>query len=188
MAATSPITSIWTPTSKRLCCLWCHLVVPAGCRIATCRPLIAPPSCPLVYQLVVALPLTVLSLHCPLVILSCQLVVALPLAVLSLCHPLVNSSCQLVVASSLLVLLLHPNPPSRPLITPSGCCVASRHTTLLSACHLIVPPHFVSLRQLIVTPSSLVVVAPPSRRPLIVLAGCCIACPWAALSSSRHSP
>ena len=30
-------------------------------------------------------------------------------------------------------------------------------------------------------------VAPPSR-PLIVLAGCCIVCPCAALSSSRRSP
>ena len=160
MAATSPITSIWTPTSKRLCCLWCHLVVPAGCRIATCRPLIAPPSCPLVYQLVVALPLTVLSLHCPLVILSCQLVVALPLNILSLCHPLVNSSHQLALDA----------PPSRRLFVSLCCLLLSRRASWLSCIISCCP-----------------LVAPPSR-PLIVLAGCCVACPCATLSSSRRSP
>ena len=49
--------------------------------------------------------------HCPLVVLSRQLVVALPLAVLSLRHPLVNLSRELIVSSPLLVLSLHPAPP-----------------------------------------------------------------------------
>jgi hypothetical protein len=107
-------------------------------------------------QLVVASPLLVLSLRCPLIILSRQLVVALPLAVLLMRHPLVNSSRQLVVASPLLVLLLRPAPPSRPLVAPGDCCVASRRADLSS---LVVSPLVVSLRQLVVALSYLVVLS-----------------------------
>jgi hypothetical protein len=136
---------------------WCPLVMPAGCRIASCRPLIALPSSRLVAP-----------------------AVALPLAVLSLRHPLVNSSRQLVDASPLLVLSLRPAPPSRPLVALAGCCVASRHTALLSSRLLVVPPLVVSSRQLVVAPSSLTALSPSHRagwllrclsllRPLVVV-------------------
>jgi len=108
MVDTSPIASVWTPMSTRLCCL---LLRPPGvvlsCQLVVASPLVIPslrrPLVVLLRQLVVASPLSVLSLRCPLVILSHELVVALPFAVLSLRHPLVNLSHQLVVASSLLV-------------------------------------------------------------------------------------
>jgi hypothetical protein len=110
-------------------------------------------------QLVVASPLSALSLCHPLIVLLHQLVVALPLTILSLCHPLVNLSCQLVVASPLLVLSLRPAPPSRPFVTPAGCCVASQCATLsLSRC-LVVPPLVVALRQLVGALSSLVILS-----------------------------
>ena len=75
----------------------------------------------------------------------------------------------------------HPAPPSRPLIVPAGCCVASQCAALLLSCRLVVPPLVVSSCQLVVTPSSLVVLL--KHRPLV-----CVACPCAALSSSRRSP
>ena len=151
---------------------WCRLVVPAGCRIASCRPLIVPPS---------RCPLNVLSLRCPLVILSRQLVIALPLTVLSLRQPLVIPSRQLViVASPFLVLSLRPTPPSRPLAAPAGCCVASRRAALLSSHRLVVPPLVVSSRQLVVAPSSLVVLS--LHRPL-VLSSC-----WLVVALSVLAP
>ena len=109
------------------------------------------------YQLVVALPLVVISLCCPLVILSRKLVVALPLTVLSLHHPLVLLLCQLFVISLLLVLLLRrplvlsscrlvvvsplDAPPSRCLtVSPSRRLVASLSCRLVvsSSCRLVV--------------------------------------------------
>ena len=72
-------------------------------------------------------------------------------------HPLVNSSRQLVVASPLLVLSLRPAPPSCPLFALAGCCVASQCTALLLSRHLVVPPLVFSSRQLVVVPSSLVI-------------------------------
>ena len=128
-------------------------------------------------------------MRCPLVVLSRQLVVALPLAVLSLHHPLVNSLIQpLVVTLPLLVILLCPAPPSHPLVAPAACCVASRRSALSSSRRLVVPPLVVLSRQLVVAPSSLVVLS--LHRPLI-LSWCwlvCVACPCAALLSSRRSP
>ncbi len=145
MAATSPITSVWTPTStsKRLCCLSsCHPGVVSSCQLVVAPSLVVPSlCCPLVIlsrQLVVASPLPVFPLCHPLIVFLRQLVVALPLAVLSLRHPLVNSSSQLVAASPLLVLSVRPTPPSRPLVTPAGCSVASRRATLSSSCHLVI--------------------------------------------------
>jgi hypothetical protein len=171
MAATSPVDSLWIRKTTRLCrlssrcpcvVLSCQLVVVSPLALLSlCRPLVV-----LSHQLVVALPLTVLSLCCPLVILSRQLVVTLPLAVLSLRHPLVNSSCQLVVASPLLVLLLRPAPPSRPLVMPAGCCVASQRAALSPSPRLVVPPLVVSSRQLVVAPSSLVVLS--LHHPLVL--------------------
>ena len=74
VAATSPVDSVWTRKTTRLC----HLPL--------CRPGVVL-SC----KLVVASPLVVLSLRRPLVVLMRQLVVASPLAVLSL--PILSSSC-----------------------------------------------------------------------------------------------
>jgi len=162
----------------------CQLVVASPLFILSLRR----PLVDLSRQLVVASPLAVLSLRRPLVVLSRQLVVALPLlvvalplTVLSLRHPLVNSSRQLVVASPLLVLSLRPTPPSRragwllrrlsmrrPLIVSLSRRAASRCRVAPAGCRAII-----SRRPL---------VAPPSR-PLIVLAGCCVASPCAALSS-----
>ena len=163
-------------------------------------------------QLVVASPLLIFSLQCPLVVLTRQLVVALPLAVLMFRHPLVNSLRQLVVALPLLVLSLRPMPPSHSLVAPAGCCVASRGAALLlSRCLVVSSPRRLvvsSYHRLIVSPSrraaSRCLVAPagcrtitiischpqvaPPSRPLIVLAGCCIACPCATLASSCRSP
>jgi hypothetical protein len=167
-------------------------------------------------QLVAASPLLIFSLQCPLVVLTLQLVVALPLAVLLFRHPLVNSSRQLVVALPLLVRSLRPMPPSHSLVAPAGCCVASAAllssrclVVLLSRCLVASSPHRLvvsSYHRLIVSPScraaSRCLVAPagcraiisccpqvaPPSRPLIVLAGCCVAFPCAALSSSCCSP
>jgi hypothetical protein len=164
--------------------LSCQLVVASPLVVLSLRrPLVV-----LSRQLVVASPLAVLSLRHPLLVLSLPLVVALPLlvvawplAVFSLRHPLVNSSRQLVVASPLLVLSLRPTPPSRragwllrrlsmhrPLIVSLSRRVASHFRVAPAGCRAII-----SRRPL---------VAPPSR-PLIVLAGCCVASPCASLSS-----
>jgi hypothetical protein len=130
MAATLSVDSVWTRKTTRLFCLSsCCPGVVSSCQLVVTLPLVVlslhRPLVVLLCQLVVALPLAVLSLCCPLVVLSRQLVVVLPLAVLSLRHPLVNSSRQLVVASPLLVLSLHPTPPSCPLVALADCCVAS---------------------------------------------------------------
>jgi hypothetical protein len=135
MAATLPVDSVWTRKTTRLCCLSsgrplvvssCQLVVasriasrrpliappsrhldaPAGCRIASCRLLVAPPFRPLVAPAgcCVASQRAALSssrhiVVPPLVISSRQLVVASSsLFVLWLHRPLVLSSCWLVVA------------------------------------------------------------------------------------------
>jgi hypothetical protein len=199
MAATSPVDSIWTRKTTRLCRLSsCRPGVVLSCQLVVALPLVVlslrRPLVVLSRQLVVASPLAVLSLRCPLVVLSRQLVVALPLAILLLRHPLVNSSRQLVVALPLLVLSLplRPAPPSRPLAAPAGCCVASRLSMRrplvvslsrrAASCCLVVPAGcraIIPCRPFVATPS----------RRLLVLAGCCVACPsCATLSSSRRSP
>ena len=165
MAATLPIASVWTPTSMRLCCL------------SSRRPGVVS-SC----QLVVASPLVVPSLRRPLVVLSRQLVVALPLAVLSLRHPLVNLSHQLVVAS-----------PPRAALSSSRCADwLLRH--LLVLCPLVISWTHCGTSSCLVAPagcrtiiSRRPFIAPPSR-PLIVLAGCCVASACAALLSSCRGP
>ena len=170
MAATLPVDSVWTQNTMRLCRL-----------SSRCPGVISS------HQLVVESLLTVLSLRYPRIVLSCQLVVTtLPLAVLSLHHTLLNSSCQLVVASLLLVLSLCPAPPL--ILLSRGwllLCLLTRHPLVISSSqratsHCLVPPNgccaIISCRPL---------VAPPSC-PLIMLAGCCVACSCTALSSSRR--
>jgi hypothetical protein len=188
VATTSPVDSVWTRMTTRLCRLLSHR---------------------------------------PGVILSCQLVVTLPLFVLSLSRPFIILSCQLVVASIVL--------PSRCLVAPAGCRIASHRPLVVTpSCQLIAPAccciaspcpliapcavlsssrcagwllRCLSMRRPLVISSSCHVAscclvepagcraiiscrplgAPPSH-PLIVLAGCCIACPCAALLSSCCSP
>ena len=95
-----------------------------------------------------------LSSRRPGVVSSCQLVVALPLVVPSLRRPLVVLSRQLVVALPLTVLsLCHP-------------LVNSSHQLVFASPLLVL-----SLRSV-----------PPSR-PLVALAGCCVASQRATLSS-----
>jgi hypothetical protein len=103
--------------------------------------------------------------------------------------------------------------PSRQLVVPACCCIASPRPLVVPRAALSTPlcagwllRHLSTRRPLVVSLSrhaasrSLVVpagcraiiscrplVAPPSR-PLIVLAGCCFACLCAALLSSRRSP
>ena len=188
VATTLPVDSVWTRKTTRLCRLLSHR---------------------------------------PGVVLSCQLVVTLPLVVLSLSHPLIILSCQLVVASIVL--------PSRCLVAPAVCRIASHRSLIVTpSCRLITPaccciaspcplvaPHAILsssrcagwLLRCLLTRCPLVVsssrhvascclvapagccaiischplVAPPSH-PLIVLAGFCIACPCAALLSSCCIP
>ena len=172
-----------------------RLSVVSSCQLVVASPLVVlslrRPLVILSRQLVVASPLAVLSLRRPLVVLSRQLVVALPLlvvalplTVLSLRHPLVNSSRQLVVVSPLLVLSLRPAPPSRPLVALAGCCVASRCAALSSPRCLVVPPLVVASRQLVVAPSSLVVLS--LHRPLVL--SLVVALPFLAPPSRRSPP
>ena len=136
-------------------------------------------------QLVVALPLVVLSLRRPLIVLSRQLVVA-SIALPSYCLA-VPAGCRIASHRPLVV------PPSHQLVVPACCRIASPcplvtpRTALLSShctgwllcclsmrprlvisssCYLVVPPLVLSLRQLVVAPSSLVILS--LHRPLIL--------------------
>jgi len=168
MAVTLPIDFVWSRTTTRLCHLSSRRPgVVSSCQLVVASPLVVPslrrPLVVLSRQLVVALPLTVLSSRCPLVVLSHQLVVALPLAVLSMHHPLVYSSACYYIASP------------RTLLAPRSALSFSCHVgwllCRLSMCRpLVVPPLVVSLCQLVVAPSSLVILL--CHRPLI-LSSCC---------------
>ena len=192
MAATLPTESVWSRTTSRLC------------RLSSRHPGVVS-SC----QLVVALSLVVPSLRLPLVVLLRQLVVASPLAVLSLRCPVVilSAGCRIASCRPLIV------PPSRQLVDPACCHIASPRplvaprVAVSSSCRACWLLRRLSMRRTLVDSSSrhaasrcLVapagchaiisrrpLAAPPSR-PLIMLAGCCVACPCAALSSSRCSP
>jgi len=130
----------------RLIALPSHrLVAPAGCHIASRRPLVAPPSC----QLVAPACCRITSPHplvAPHTTLSFSRCVSWLLHCLLMCRPLVVSLSHCAT--------------SHCLIDPAGCCVIIFHRPLI---------------------------LPPSR-PLIMLTGCCIACPCAARLSSRRGP
>ena len=146
-----------------------HLVVPAGCRIASCRPLIVPPSCQLV-----------MPACC--YIASPGPLIALPSRCLVMPAGCCIASCRHLVA-----------PPSRQLVAPACCRIASPHPLIapcatlssslragwllrrlstrrplvvLSSCRLVVPPLVVLLCQLVVASSSLVILL--LHRPLIL--------------------
>ena len=141
--------------------------MPAGCRIASCRTLIVPPS----HSLVMPAGCCIAS-----------------------CHPLIAPpSCQLVVPACCRIAS------PRPLIAPHAALLSSRRASWLLRCLSMRRPLVVLLscyatscclfapadcRTII---SCCPLVAPPSR-PLIMLAGCCVARPYTALSSSHHSP
>ncbi len=107
---------------------WCHLVVPAGCRIASCSPFIVPPS----RCLVAPAGCCIASCHPLIALPSCHLVAPAGCFIAShhplIAHTLVNSSHQLIV-----VLSSH-HATSSCFIAPAGC------RTIISHCPLIAPP------------------------------------------------
>ena len=146
MAATLPVDSVWTRKTLRLC----HLLSRG-----------------------------------PGVVLSCQLVVTLPLVVISLRRPLVVLSRQLVVASIAL--------PSHCLVAPACCCIASRHPLIVPpSCQLVAPAccHIASPRPLVAPRAALssshcagwLLHRLSPRRPLVIslscrAASCCLVAP-----------
>ena len=193
MAATLPIVSVWTPTSTRLCRFLSHrpgcLVMPAGCRIASCRPLIAPPSRCLVapagchiascrplialpsHRLVAPAGCCIASHHPLIAPPSCQLVVP------ACCH--ITSPCPLVALHAALSFSRRAGWLLRRLSTHHPLVVSLSHRA--ASCCLVVPAGCCTII------SCHPLVAPPSHT-LVVLAGCCVACPCAVLLSSRRSP
>jgi hypothetical protein len=81
----------------------------------------------------------------------------------ALCHPLILLLCWLVVVSPLDM------PPSCRLVISSSLCATFHCLDALAGCRTIISCH---------------PLIAPSSRPLIVLAGCCVASPCAAISSS----
>ena len=135
MTATSPVDSIWTRKTMRLCRLsslvtppWCHLVVPAGCPIASCHPLIVPPSLLLVApagcHFASCHPLSALPYCCLVAPADCCIAspcpLVAPLAALSSSHfaglllPHLSTRRPLFVSSSR-------RAASRCLVAPAGC-------------------------------------------------------------------
>ena len=97
------------------------------------------------------------------------------------CHPLVAPpSCQLVASACCRIAS------PRPLVAPRATLSSSRRTGWLLR-RLLSARHVASCAGCRVIMSCHSLVAPHCR-PLIVLAGCCVACPCAALSSSCLSP
>ena len=160
---------------------WCCLIVLAGCHIASCRPLIALPSRHLVTPAVVISPHPLIALP------SCCLVTPAGCCIAS-CRPLiVPPSRQLVAPAYCHISSLGP------LIVPRVALSSSRRTGWLlrllsmryplvillsrcaTSCCLVAPAGccaIISRRPLVA----------PLSCPLIVLAGCCIACPCATLA------
>jgi len=109
----------------------CRLVVPAGCRITSCRPFIAPPS----RRLVAPAGCRIASRR-PLIAPPSRHLVAPAGFRIASRRPLVAPPSRQLVApaccritSPLLVLSLRPAccriTPPRPLVAPTGCCIAS---------------------------------------------------------------
>ena len=190
---------------------WCHLVVPAGCPIASCRPLIAPPSLLLVApagcRFAYRHPLIALPYHCLVVPAGCRFASRRPLVVPPSRQLVVPAGCCIASCRPLVV------PPSRQLVAPACCritspcpLVAPRIALTSSHCADWLLLRLSTRRPLFVSSSrcaaSRCLVAPagcraiiycrplvaPTSRPLIMLGGCCITCPSAALLSSRCIP
>ena len=163
--------------------------MPAGCLITSCRPLIAPPSCRLVAPAGCCIaschPLIPLPSHRLVAPAGCHIASHRPLVAPPSCQLIAPAGCRIIsprpfvaphaalLSSRCFGWLLRRILTCRPLVLSSSRCAASCCLVAPAGCHAII-----SLRPL---------VAPPSR-PLILLAGCCVACPCAALSSSCRSP
>jgi len=78
---------------------------------------------------------------------------------------------------------LRPVPPSCPLIAPAGCCVFSQRAALSSSSRLVLSPLVVSSCQLVLAPSSLVVLS--LYRPL-VLSSCWLVVALPVLAPPFH--
>jgi hypothetical protein len=143
-----------------------RLVVPAGCCITSHRPLIALPS----RRLVTPAGCRIASRHPLVAPPSCQLIAPACCRIASP-RPLVAPRATLLSSRRAGWLL-------RRLSTRRPLAVSSSHRA--TSCCLFVPAGcqaVISCHPLVATPSC----------PLIVLAGCCVACPYTALSSSRLS-
>jgi hypothetical protein len=189
MAATLPVDSVWTRKTEMLCCLLSCRVMPAGCGIASCRPLIAPPSCcldapagccitschPLIAppscHLVAPIGCCIAS-HRPLVAPPSRQLVAPACSHTASPCPLV-APCAALSSSHCTSWLLRRLSMCRPLVVLLSCCAASCCLVAPAGCCAIISRH--------------PIVAPPSHH-LIMLAGCCVASPCAALSSTCHIP
>ena len=169
---------------------WCCLVMPAGCCIASCCPLIA------------------LLSHRLIMPAGCYITSHRPLIVLPSCHLVAPAGCHIASHRPLVA------SPSPQLVTPACCCITSPcHLVApsaalsssrragwllrrLSAHHplVLMPSHRAASRCLIAPAGCCAIISchpliAPHSHPLIVLAGCCVACPsCAALLSSCLSP
>jgi len=155
-----------------------HLVVPAGCRIASCRPLIVPPS----RQLVAPACCCIASPHPLIALPSRRLFPPAGCPIASRCPLAVPPSCQLVApaccciasprplvaprtalsSSPRAIWLLRRLSMRRPLIVSSSCRVTSRRCLVALSLHR--PLVLLSCWLVVVSP----VLAPPSH-PLIAV-------------------
>jgi hypothetical protein len=106
------------------------------CRLSSQRPLVLSLCCPLVLSL--SSDYTALSLSHLTSWLLHHLLLHRPLIVLSLCHSHCHAQASCVAPPSRCAVLLSSPcpltvPPSHCLISPAGCCVASRHAAYLSS-------------------------------------------------------
>ena len=145
---------------------WCRLVVPACCCIASCRPLIAAPS----RHLVAVAPAGCRIFSCcPLIALPSRRLVTPAGCCIASHRPLiVPPSCQLVTPACFRIASPRPLVTLRAALSSSRRagwllrCLSTRHP-LVALC-LVMPPLVVLSRQLVVTPSSLIVLL--LHRPL----------------------
>ena len=168
---------------------WCRLVVPSGCRIVSCRPLIAPHSLRLIApaggHIASRRPLIALP--------SRRLVTPAGCRIASCCPHFVPPSCQLVAPACCCIASPRPLVAPRPALSSSRRAgwllhgLSARRPLVVSSSHRAASHCLIAPAGCRIIISRRPLVAPPSC-PLIVLAGCCVACPCAALSSSRRSP
>ena len=153
----------------------CHLVMPAGCCIASCCPLIAPPS----PSLVVSAGCRIASCR-PLIVPPFPLLVAPAGCHIASCCPIIAPpSRQLIALACCRVTSPYPLVAPRVTLSSSGCASWSlRH--LSTHRPLVILSYLCATSRCLVTPAGCLaiisccpLVAPPSH-PLIVLAGCCV--------------
>ena len=121
MAATSPVDSVWTQKTTRLCCLSsCRpsvVLACQGCHITYCRPLIAPP-----YRRHVTLAGCCIASRHPLIALPSHCLVAPAGCCIASCCSLVAPPSRQLVAPA----CCHIASP-RPLVAPCAVLLSSRH-------------------------------------------------------------